>query len=270
VKRVFLAASVLAARVDIADAGHCGGGGGGSSSYGGSAGGEVVPACSDSSDIIGYRHCTKFGAWSNTLGLPEIFVELGVASERFGSQISTTEGTLAHGEEQFSYRVTGPDGGRNADTAVLTKLRVGVGAGRWLYLGGELGVGGLVEAAPAAAEMTSAGIFGTPEIAQRGGVVADVLGFVGARGSAGNAVLSVELAGGVRSVGYRFESQYKSCEQSAFVTTVAGIAEARARAEWWLSPRFAAGAVAGASVIERGSWTAGVYVGFHTRAFGGL
>jgi hypothetical protein len=271
VKRAAIAiALVVGARAQVASAGHCGGGGGGGGHASGGGGGGPVASCSDSSDIVGYRQCTKFGAWSNTLLLPEIFVELGVEAQRFTSQLGDSDGSLAHGGEQFSYRIIAPPRDAGADTAVITKLRIGVGLGRTLYMGGELGVGGLVAVAPADAEMTSAGVFGRPDLAQRRGVAADLLGFVGARGSVGNAVLSVELAGGGRSVAYRFESTYHDCDQSTFVTTFAGVAEARARAEHWLGPRFAAGAVLGTSLVDRASWSAGVFLGFHTRAFGGL
>jgi hypothetical protein len=46
--------------------------------------------------------------------------------------------------------------------------------------------------------------------------------------------------------------------------------EARARAALWLSPFLNLGVTAGASVIDRGAWMAGVNLGFVTQAFGGL
>jgi hypothetical protein len=46
------------------------------------------------------------------------------------------------------------------------------------------------------------------------------------------------------------------------------ILEARARAALWLSPFVNFGASAGASVIERGSWVAGVHLGIVSQAYG--
>jgi hypothetical protein len=48
-----------------------------------------------------------------------------------------------------------------------------------------------------------------------------------------------------------------------------GLLEARARVDVWLAPWFTIGGSVGASLIEEGSWMAGLYLGFHTWAYAG-
>ena len=68
---------------------------------------------------------------------------------------------------------------------------------------------------------------------------------------------------------YSFQSSYHGCEQSTGITALGAVAEARVRGELWLGPWLTAGVTVGASVLERNSWMGGVYLGVHTRAFGG-
>lgn len=68
---------------------------------------------------------------------------------------------------------------------------------------------------------------------------------------------------------YSFQSNYLACEQATSITAFAAIVEARARGELWLSPWLTAGVTLGTSVIEQRAWMGGLYLGVHTRAFGG-
>jgi hypothetical protein len=70
-------------------------------------------------------------------------------------------------------------------------------------------------------------------------------------------------------VHYTFESSYHLSETSTTLVYNDGVVEARARGELWLSPWITAGATVGASVLDRGDWMAGVYLGVHSRAFAG-
>jgi hypothetical protein len=99
--------------------------------------------------------------------------------------------------------------------------------------------------------------------------VVSSLGVVGVHGATGAGGVGVELAGGVSAVSYSFHSSYHDCEQATSVTAYAPVAEARARGELWLSPWLTAGVTVGASVLERGAWIGGLYLGVHSRAFGG-
>jgi hypothetical protein len=117
--------------------------------------------------------------------------------------------------------------------------------------------------------MMSTGAFGSPSLSQDRGLIVDTLGVVGLHGATGFGGLGVELAGGLRAISYSFQSNYHNCEQGTSITALAAAAEARARGELWLGPWLTAGVVIGTSVLERGTWMGGLYLGLHTRAFGG-
>jgi hypothetical protein len=257
-----------------AEAGSCGGGGGGGSRGGGghSGGGSThighAPDCEDTSDVVGYRHCRKFGTWGLSQRSPRFFFDAGILVRRFDSLLGNQSGTVAHGAESFTYRVLAPTGGRPLDTAVLSTMRVGAGLPHGLYTALEVDLGGLAQPGRAATEM-STGELGTPSFRQHRGLIVDSLGAVGVHGSTHGGMLGLELAGGMRAVFYAFHSSYLGCEQGTSVSAYAPIAEARVRGELWLSPWLTGGVTAGTSVLESGTWMGGIYLGVHTRAFDG-
>jgi hypothetical protein len=73
-----------------------------------------------------------------------------------------------------------------------------------------------------------------------------------------SASFGVELASGWRGIRYKGDTD----DVSAFV------AEPRVRGQIQLSDQVTFGAVAGSTLGELGSWMAGAYLGFHSRAFG--
>jgi len=270
VKWLALAAVMLA---KPAVAGTCGGGGG--SGYVASSGAYVSeptssgPACVDSTDVVGYRTCTKFGGWSTASRLPPLFLELGVSVEQFTSLIDDRSGTVTHGGEAFAYRVVAPAQTADRDVATVVSLRGGVGFGAF-YAALEAGFGGLVAPARAGTEMLSSGVFGSPIVAQSNGHLLEGVAAAGVQVPVGDLVLSAELAGGARLVDYGFVSAYHDCLQQVWIERAAPIAEARARAEYWLGARGSLGLALGASAIDRGAWSAGLFYRMHSRAFGGL
>jgi hypothetical protein len=288
--RALLLALALAAasltRATPAVAGHgCGGGhssgGGGHSSGGGSfssglssSSSDSTPACTDETDIVGYRHCTRFGAWASPDTRRLFILEFGAAVHSFQSPLSSATGTVTHSDESFTYRtVAAPSPSAPArppsEAAVVSTVRVGSATPRGFYLVAEGELGGLVRNA-SRVEMTSTGTFGAPTIRPAASLVTGVLGVAGVHGDAGGATLGVEVAGGVRSITYQYESRYLSCQTSAAQTVSSPVLEVRARASRWLSPFVNVGASAGASVIDRGAWVAGVHLGFATQAYGNL
>jgi hypothetical protein len=226
-------------------------------------------ACEDASDVIGYRRCTKFGAWGKDLRIPHIVVEGGAVVRQFGSLLDSQTGSVIHGSESFAYRVLAQPRSRPVDTAVLSTLRAGIGLSHGVYTAVEVDLGGLAQPGRAATEMMSSGSFGSPELQQERGFVVDSLGTIGVHGATHAGGLGVELSGGMRAVSYSFQSNYHACEQTTTITAYAPIAEARARGELWLSPWLTAGVTVGTSVLEKNAWMGGVYVGVHTRSFGG-
>jgi hypothetical protein len=138
-----------------------------------------------------------------------------------------------------------------------------------VYGGIEVDLGGVTQPGEAATEMMTTGAFGSPDLRQDRGFLVDSLGVVGVHAAAGFGGVGAELAGGVRAVSYRFQSSYHDCQQATGVTALGPVGEARARGELWLSPWLAAGVMVGTSFLERGAWMGGIYLGAHSRAFGG-
>ena len=250
--------------------GGSGGGGGGGDHGGYSHGAWYTVACEDTTDVVGLRHCSKFGAWSSNLRAPVIVIEAGAMLRQFPTLLDSQAGSVSHGVESFAYRVSQPTVRRALDTAVLSTMRISTALPRGLYTGLEVDLGGLTQTGQVGMEMMSTGVFGSPSLTQDRGFIVDTLGVVGARGTTGFGGLGVELAGGLRAVSYSFHSSYHGCEESTSVRALAPAAEARARGELWLGPWLTAGVMVGASILERSNWVGGLYLGVHSRAFGGV
>lgn len=266
----------------------CGGGGGSSgsssssssSSSGGDSGSSwsytptssgdssstVSTGCVEDNDVVGYRQCTKFGAWGTNLRMPRFFLELGTNVRQFEG-LGSHSGTVTHGVESFSYRMVMPDSDTLA-TAVTSTMRLGIGTRHGFYAGLEGELGG-IGAQSGSVEMQAQGSFGSPQLDAATGMYMGAFGIAGVRGSAGRATFAIEGAGGVRSERYRFASTYHLCETTDVIAVTDGVVEARARAELWLNPWVTAGVSLGTSVVHRDDWLAGAYFGFHSRAFGG-
>ena len=303
--RVLLALTVgvaVLARVELAHAdSHCGGSGGGGSGGGGSSSGgsgggwsshwrssdsssdssgeSSQSGCTDSTDVVGYRHCTRFGSWARQRG-PLAFLEVGTAVRTFVSPLGESTGTISHDAETFTYRAIGtpsrtrdpsspspPSSSSSSDSAVLLTIRAGVGLSHGFYVAAEGELGGLVRNS-SRVEMTSTGTFGAPTIEATGGSVIGGLAIAGVRGEVGSGSLGVEVAAGGRSIMYTYESHYLACQTGDIKYAGSSVFEARVRATHWVSPFVNVGATAGASVIDRGSWVLGLHVGIVSRAYG--
>jgi hypothetical protein len=274
-KPALLAAAALAALavpgVRIAHAG-CGGGAAGGGA-GGAAGASwylrATDSCETDSDVVGLRRCTQFAAWAKSLEYPQFILEGGALVRRFPSLLGSQLGSVTHGAESFTYRMIQPAGVRRVDTALLSSLRASVDLSRALYAGLEVDLGGLTRPSTATTEATSAGVFGSPDVQPGHGLLVDSLGVAGVRAATGFGALGVEFAGGLRTVSYGFHSSYHDCQHATSINALAAVAEARARGELWLTPWLTAGATLGTSVLERNAWMGGLYLGIHSRAFGG-
>ena len=239
------------------------------------------PPCHDDTDVLGYRQCAPFAAWSANPRTPPIFIETGVIMRRFSSLLDGQISNVSHGDQILtssrptSFRATsgrspgGGTAGSTFDTAVLSTVRVGASLSHGLFTALEVDLGGITREGATSAEAIAAGAVGAPDLKQEGGVIVDSLATVGVRGTSSFGSLGVELAGGVRTVSYSFDSQFATFSQSSTITAVAAVAEARVRGELWLGPWVSAGVEVGTSVLEKDAWMGGVYLGVHTRAFSG-
>lgn len=225
------------------------------------------PACVETSDIHGYRRCTQFGVWGRNARWPAISIELGAATRQFASPRGTHTGTVTHGAESFTYRTIDPREPSALDTAVVGKLRVGVGLRHGLYVAVE-GEAGALTSTGAEAEMMSTGLLGAPEISAAHAVVLGGLAVAGVGTRLGALDLGVEAAGGAHVLVSNYESHYLACETTTSITQVVPALEARARAALWATPFLSVGLTAGKSLIDD-AWVGGVSFGFSSRAFGG-
>jgi hypothetical protein len=280
--KILIAALCLSSSAAYAGSTCHGGGGGGSSSSSGSSssggsysGGDsssysssepAAPPCDASEDIHGIRKCSKFGAWHLNLVLPRIVIELGTNVRQAPSGLDATNGEVTHGDESFAYRVVMP--ARMDETMVTTSLRIGLIDRHGIYGMMEGEIGGILGGV-ASMETSAVGTFGSPQLEQHGGLVVGGYAVAGARAALGRGTVAVELAGGVRTRMYNFDSTYHGCETSSTVSVSRGVVDARVRGELWNGPWFALGATAGANLVERGDWMMGVYFGLHSRAYAG-
>jgi hypothetical protein len=99
----------------------------------------------------------------------------------------------------------------------------------------------------------------TGRLGTAGSNFAGAYGVIGAEHQMPSSSIGVELVGGWRGLRYDADD---TDDVNAFV------AEPRARGQVQLSDQVTFGAVVGATLGELGSWMAGAYIGFHSRAFG--
>lgn len=230
----------------------------------------AAPACVESSDVVGYRECTKFGAWSNRARGTPVFVEIGLAQRQFRSPLAAETGSITHGSESFSYRMVGPrpEARPAFETAAVMTARVGTGLGNGFFLAFDAELGGVLSP-QATPEMTSEGVFGRPDVESTQVVALNGLGVLGFQHRLGPVTLGGEAAAGIGSLHYGIHSSYHFCETDESIAVVTGLVEGRARASYAISPYVTLGATYGRSLVDD-AWMAGVQIGWHNRAFGGL
>ena len=195
------------------------------------------PPCVDTeSEVVGYRQCTRYGAWGSNLLDPDMFVQVGMNMRHFAGAAPMAAARTTSGTEH-------PHAG--GDDALMFDERIGYPLSTGLYLAFDFELGN----------------FANPEskrTADRDFVLDGLFSF-GARGGLGPVSLGAELAGGVMQSSF----PKQPTEQTD------AIFEARGRAELWLAPWFTVGGAIGASLIDRGTWMAGLYLGVHTWAYAG-
>lgn len=252
-------AVALGAQAETAEAGKsCGGGGDDHASFDDDDDDDWESSPSDRTSTVWTR---------NTY--PYLVLEVGVAMRTFADPIASQDRSVEHDGEDFTYRVVQPmASARPAIRTMLSTLRLGVTGRHGFYGAVEGELGGIVSDAPDA-EMISQGALGTPSIENSYGLAYGGLVVAGLRGNAGPLALGAEVAGGVRGVSYHYESRYLACEQTDVIAAHRGVVEARARAALWVSPTWSVGVQLGSSLLDRGAWMTGIYVGAHSYAYGG-
>jgi hypothetical protein len=196
---------------------------------------EEHPHCIyEDTDVVGYRSCPAYGSWGDNLRDPYVFVDVGMTMRHFAW----------HGPLASARSTSGQPPEGSSDDALLFDERIGFLVLPGIYIAGEFELGDMVPSdAPKA---------------NGHAVVVDGLVAAGVRGGLGPFVLRGELAGGVMAA-----------SSTTRDLPTEGVLEGRGRIDLWLSPWFSVGGVIGASLIDRGDWMAGLFLGFHTWAFAG-
>lgn len=193
---------------------------------------ERPPCVDDSTDVVGYRHCPRYGTWGASLLDPYVYVDVGMNIRHFASRGAAV-----------AARSTSPVPLNGSDSEALTfDERIGYGLSHSLYTAIDLELGNFDSSSNADSDVLFAG-----------------LASFGMRIGLGPVAVAGELSAGA------MESSYPSQSSVHFE----GIVEARARADLWLAPWFSIGGMVGESLIDSRNWMAGAYIGFHTWGYAG-
>jgi hypothetical protein len=201
--------------------------------------------CHEVSDVVGYEHCSRFGAWSRDQDMFPFHMEIGWIHQDFNARPFTLS-------DEPVARVAG-DGafGTVADGVAV----------RWLG-GTRLFYGGF--------ELDSSGLTNQPQFP---GLPADgaswsFLGVVGVHASLWRFAVGAELASGARVTLYSYCGNEKECALED--TQSVGVVDARVRVEMFPTQRWSVGVMYGHSLLEHDAQSLIVYTGFHLRALDGM
>jgi len=192
-------------------------------------------SCAETSEVLGHRQCSSYGAWGALARFPSITFDTELFHEHF-AQPPVGSTTASAGVFAMT--------GQAASDSTAWGVRFRVGAPLMLhplYFAFELDIGGLSSVDPAYALMSQA------------------VAAVGAHAHVTQTImLSAELAGGARMY---------SLMTGAEETDGQGVLEARGRIDWWATPHMTFGASIGTSLIDAGDQTFTVGFAGHLRAF---
>jgi hypothetical protein len=189
-------------------------------------------------DVADVEVPPRFGEWGEALEAPYMTVTLGAHMRVLPRTGSRDPGVAAR-------TISQPETTTGSQRSYTFAQRAVVAVANPLFLGveAEIGLGGLESG-----------------VVERS-VAAGGLVLVGFHAGFGPIAADVELGGGGRFL--------ETANPTHGLLGGEGVVEVRVRAEIWLTPWFTAGGVLGSSVIAKGDWMAGLYLGFHTWSFGG-
>ncbi|HEY4059541.1 MAG TPA: hypothetical protein VGM39_23140 [Kofleriaceae bacterium] len=230
-----------------ASASSCSGGSDTSSSFDDSA---TSTSSYDSPSEPCDEACTQYNAW-RAQNMPPVKLEIGFLSRSFTNPFGSRTGSVTHDDTSYAFRATMPTGQSDAmDNAYGGLLRLTGKLGAGFYTGGELEIAG-VETSAASIEMSASG-YG-PTVTQGTAIMVGANAVLGVGGHLTDHIeLGFEAAGGVRGIGYSFDSQLGACESSATMWEAQGVLEARARGTLWLSDHMNVTAFGGRSFLDDG------------------
>lgn len=202
--------------------------------------------CHEVSNVVGYEHCSRFGAWSRDQPMFPLRFEWGWLHQDFPTHPFTLPDVPIA-------RVASERGMQNTVTDGVAMRYLG---GNRLFYGGiELDTSGLVQ------EPQFAGL-------PASGVSWSIVTIEGLHWSWWRFSLGAELATGLRVTVYSYCGDQKSC--ALMDTEAGGVVEARVRAELFPTQHWSVGAMLGHSLIDATDRSFMVFTALHFRALDGM
>jgi hypothetical protein len=281
---VALAAVAWTAPVHASPCGGSGSSSGGSSSGGSSSGGSssggsssgsdssssddsdssssastttTVPACVETSLVLGRRTCSRFGTW-DVSHLPRFHLAIGSTFHRISLAGSRFDGTTTH-DRRYDYSLDGNQLGVAMGGSF--DLRATGMVGRHLYTGGEVSIGAIGLANPP--DLGKAPL----ALAPRAGLYVASAAVLGTVLRAGDTDLRAEVAAGGRVLGLTVDSRLGGCEAQSTAWSGQALVEPRVIVDRWLSPWLTAGVMVGSNLAVPSDLSIGVSLTGHARAY---
>ena len=202
--------------------------------------------CHEVSAVVGYEHCSRFGAWSRDQPVIPLRFEFGVLHQVYSTRPFVLSGASAA-------RVATESGMPNTITDGVSSRYL---AGNRLFYGGlEIDTGALMQQPQ------------FPDVPP-GGVAWSLLTIEGVHVSLWRLSVGAELATGLRVTTYSYCGDQKSCALSD--TEATAEVEARVRVEMFPAEKWSVGFLFGHSLLDATDRSFMVYTGIHFRALDGM
>ena len=217
--------------------------------------------CRETSHVVGYQSCTRFGSWS---GRTTLWYELGVVALRFDPKPIDATSTNTRDGAPTNYHVTGVPGDDRPITAFGARLRDGIVFAHKYFVVNEFTWASITGGPRLVADVATRGTTTTMG-SSTGGIVAENKALFGVEGAVGPLTLSGALGPGVRIASYttkELPDAVRPPAQGWFL--VAG----EARAVAWLTPNVTLGVEVGTNLLHVNDVEVGMTLGLHLTPFG--
>jgi hypothetical protein len=221
--------------------------------------------CSESSEIVGYHRCTRFGdTWSTEAGIG-FEAEIGIGYMTLDPSGRTISGTFGKGQAG-SYDYAGALVGHGM-SALPLNIRFGYAITAWLYAGAEMDIGAGADRLPATETKgysVAASSHGINAFGMGGGAYAGLrlpLSYFALRG---------ETLFGGRAIGVNQTATGGGFGARPATSTVAtGVVEPRFFADFWIAPYATMSIYAGFDALKLKDRVGGLMIGIHGKAYNG-
>ena len=221
--------------------------------------------CSEVSEIVGRRQCSRFGdKWAST-DKPALWLEAGFVVRNFNATPIDKLSTVKIGGATHEYRVVGDPSTRNT-TALTLSLR-GTDRLGFFYFGGELDIGGILAGSEARVVHDPDTTSKMATFERRSTEYFAARAVAGLRLDLWRMSFATEIAPGVGGISYIGKAQVGETSKDANVVQWAALLEARSRIDVWVSPRLSLGIALGRSLRADDGYSVGIFVSGHQRPY---